>query len=106
MNKLMTIATGALTAVALAACSSVPERTGSFYECDRGTKLNVNYLKDSALVRVNGKRAIPLRQVASNRGTVYENHNGLRLERHGNSVTWNTAARSAAETCRTVITPF
>lgn len=106
MSKLIKIFAGCTATIAMAACSSIPERTGSFYECNRGTKLNVNYLKDGALVRVNGGRPMSLRQVSSNRGTAYENNNGVRLHRQGNNVTWNTAARSAPETCRTVITPF
>lgn len=105
MDKLNIITAG-VAALALTACSSIPERTGSFYECNRGTKLNVNYLKNSAIVRVDNGRPMSLRQVSSNSGTAYESNNGVRLHRQGNNVTWNTAARTAPETCRTVNTPF
>lgn len=106
MNKMMMIAVGGAAVAALGACSSLPARTGSFYECDRGTRLNVNYLSNGALVRVNGGRTLTLRTVASNSGAAYENKSGARLYRDGNQVTWNTALRSAPETCRVVATPL
>jgi hypothetical protein len=92
--------------LALTACSSVPRNTGTSYECDRGTRLKVDYVGDGAIVRVNGARTMVLKSTPSNRGQIYENRNGARLQRDGNNVTWNTAQRSAAESCRVVYTPL
>jgi Membrane-bound lysozyme-inhibitor of c-type lysozyme. len=94
------------TALAIAGCSSMPRNTGTSYECDRGTSLKVDYVRDGAIVRVNGRQTLVLRATPANRGEIYENRTGARLHRDGNQVTWNTAARSAPETCRAVITPL
>jgi|SRR5690606_29705424 len=93
-------------ALALAACSSVPRNTGTSYECDRGSRLKVDYVGDGAIVRVNGGRTMVLKSTPANRGQIYENKSGARLQRNGNDVTWNTALRSAPERCRTVHTPL
>lgn len=92
--------------LALAACSSVPRNTGTSYECDRGTRLKVDYVGDGAIVRVNGGRTMVLRSSPSNGGEVYENKMGARLNRQGNQVMWNTALRSAAESCHVVMRPL
>ena len=93
--------------LALAACSSVPPRnTGTSYECNAGTRLKVDYVGDGAIVRVNGRRTVVLKSTPANRGQIYENKSGVRLQRNGNEVTWNTAARSAPERCRVVYTPL
>ena len=42
----------------------------------------------------------------ANAGHIYENKSGARLARNGNDVMWNTAARTAAESCRVVYTPL
>lgn len=102
----MHIVAAAAATFALAACSSVPARTGTAYECSGGTRLKVDYLPDSAIVRVNGGRTLVLRSTPANSGAIYENKTGARLNRQGNQVTWNTAARSAAETCSVVIRPM
>ena len=47
-----------------------------------------------------------LKQTPSTGGAVYENKTGARLQRNGNDVTWNTALRSAPESCRVVYTPL
>lgn len=60
-------------------------------------------LREGALVRVNGGLALPFRQTPSNAGAVYES-GGNRLARDGNMVTWNTAVRTAPETCRVINT--
>ncbi len=39
-------------------------------------------------------------------GQAYENKSGARLYRNGNEVTWNTAARTAPESCRPVNRPM
>ncbi|KTE21010.1 hypothetical protein ATE67_06640 [Sphingopyxis sp. H050] len=93
-------------ALALGGCSGVPENSGTSYDCNRGTKLKVDYVGNSAIVRVNGMRSMVLKQTPSNGGPVYENRTGARLARNGNEVTWNTAARSAPESCRVVYTPL
>ncbi len=103
MNRVMAMTAAML---AIAGCSSVPRNTGTSYECDRGTRLKVDYVRDGAIVRVNGRQTLVLRETPANRGQVYENKTGARLHRNGNQVTWNTAARSAAETCRVVMTPL
>jgi hypothetical protein len=102
---IMMAAAGA--AVSLAGCASVPPRnTGTSYDCSGGTKLKVDYVGNGAIVRINGRRTVTLRQTPSNRGPVYENRTGMRLERNGNEVTWNTAARTAPENCRVTYTPL
>ena len=92
--------------LALAACSSVPRNTGTSYDCSGGTKLKVDYVGSTAIVRVNGLRSMVLKQTPSSAGSVYENKSGARLQRNGNDVTWNTALRSAPESCRVVYTPM
>src|SRR3546814_13565086 len=77
---------------------SPPRNTGTSYDCDRGTRLKVDYVGDGAIVRVNGRQTVVLKSTPANRGQVYENKTGARLQRSGNQVTWNTAARSAPET--------
>jgi hypothetical protein len=103
MNKMVAIFAATLT---VAGCSSVPRNTGTSYQCDRGTRLDVHYLPNGAVVRVNGGRTLTLRATPANRGQIYENKSGARLHRNGNQVTWNTAARSAPESCRVVMTPL
>lgn len=77
----------------------------SFYECSQGTRLVVDYVRNSAIVKVNGGRNIVLRQTPSVNGSVYEGRTGQRLERTGGGAVWNTAARTAPEQCRTVMVP-
>lgn len=92
--------------LALAGCRTVGTPGGSsFYECDHGTRLTVDYTGKGAIVQVNGGRRIAMRQTPSTGGAVYEGRAGQRLERTGGGAIWNTAARSAAERCRTIIVP-
>ena len=100
------IAIAALLALTLAACASTPARTGTSYQCDRGTRLTVNYLPNAAIVRVHGKQTMTLRTTPGVSGATYENKTGARLHRSGNEVTWNTALRSAPENCRVTMTPL
>ncbi|MBB6426538.1 MliC family protein [Sphingopyxis sp. JAI128] len=104
--KTITVYTTAITLLALTACSSMPRNTGTSYDCNRGTKLKVDYIGNGAIVRVNGRNSMVLKQTPSTGGAVYENKKGARLQRNGNEVTWNTALRSAPESCRTVNTPL
>lgn len=83
--------------------TSQPVNLGTTYECDRGTRLQVSYLREGALVRINGARAILFRETPSNAGAVYES-GANRLARNGNTITWNTGARSAPETCNAIRT--
>ncbi|WP_374526458.1 MliC family protein [Sphingopyxis sp.] len=106
MDASLKIAAASALALTLAACASTPPRTGSSYQCSSGTKLTVNYLPNAAIVRVNGGRTMTLRSTPANTGQVYENRTGARLARNGNDVTWNTAARTAPESCRPVYTPL
>ncbi|WP_086608460.1 MliC family protein [Erythrobacter donghaensis] len=102
--RIITTTLAAAGAVLLSGCMTTqPANVGTSYECDRGTKLQVSYLREAALVRVNGGRPIPFRQTPSNTGTVYES-GANRLARDGNILTWNTGARSAPEACRIVNT--
>ena len=47
-----------------------------------------------------------LKAAPTNMGQAYENKSGARLYRNGNEVTWNTAARTAPESCRPVNRPM
>ena len=106
MERMTMFATATVAALALAGCASAPRYTGTAYECDRGTRLTVNYLPNAAMVRVNGRQTMSLRSTPSNSGQIYENKSGARLHRNGNSVTWNTALRSAPENCRVAMRPM
>jgi hypothetical protein len=104
--KTTTLVAAGAAILSLAACSSVPRNTGTSYDCSGGTKLKVDYVGNTAIVRVNGMRSMVLKQTPANSGQIYENKNGARLHRNGNDVTWNTALRSAPESCRVVYTPM
>lgn len=105
MKKFASLPLAILSVIGVSGCMTTgqPANMGTTYECDRGTRLQVSYLKNGALVRVNGARAIPFKQTPSNQGEVYENA-ASRLARNGNKVTWNTGLRSAPETCRVINT--
>lgn len=91
---------------ALVACAPVGTPGGSsFYECSQGTRLRVDYRGRGAIVRVNDGAVIALRSTPSTGGAVFEGRQGQRLERRGNEVVWNTALRTAPETCRQIIIP-
>ena len=105
MKTIILVAAGAAI-FGLAGCSSVPRNTGTSYDCSGGTKLKVDYVGSTAIVRVNGMRSLVLKQTPSTGASVYENKTGARLQRNGNDVTWNTALRSAPESCRVVYTPL
>lgn len=106
MTKIIALSVAATTMLAVAGCASVPSNTGTSYECNRGTRLKVDYVGDGAIVRVNGGRTMVLKSTPANSGQIYENKSGARLHRQGNDVTWNTAIRSAPESCRVVYTPL
>ena len=105
MKTIILVAAGAAI-FGLAGCSSVPRNTGTSYDCSGGTKLKVDYVGSTAIVRVNGMRSLVLKQTPSTGASVYENKTGARLQRNGSDVTWNTALRSAPESCRVVYTPL
>jgi len=101
--KLAAPAAGALL---LSACMSVGgPGVSTYYECDRGTRLKVDFMGDRALVSVNGGRPEAMRSAPAASGAMYENRAGWRLHTKGNEATWNTALRSAPETCRQVVVP-
>lgn len=105
MYRLNTMAFVLVASAAATGCMSpgMPTNIGTSYECSSGTRLQVSYLRNGALVGVNGARPIPFTRTASNEGQVFEN-GGSRVARNGNTLTWNTAARSAPEECRPVMT--
>lgn len=106
MKQAATAAAGvaALCAAILSGCTTTPPaNVGTTYECDRGTRLQVSYLRESALVRINGARIISMKQTPSNAGETYEK-GGIRLARNGNTAMWNTGARIAPETCKVINT--
>lgn len=90
----------------LSACMSVGgPGVSTYYECDRGTRLKVDFVGDGALVSVNGERAQLMRSAPAASGAIYENRAGWRLHTKGNEAMWNTALRSSPETCRQVTVP-
>ena len=90
----------------LSACMSVGgPGVSTYYECDRGTRLKVDFMGDRALISVNGGRAEAMRSTPAASGAIYENRAGWRLHTKGNEAMWNTALRSAPETCRQVAVP-
>jgi len=92
--------------LSLSACMSVGgPGVSTYYECDRGTRLKVDFVGDGALVGVNGARAQLLRSAPAASGAMYENRAGWRLHTKGNEAMWNTALRSSPETCRQVMVP-
>ncbi len=106
MTKMIAILVAGTATLAIAGCASVPRNTGTSYECSGGTRLKVDYVGGGAIVRVNGGRTMVLKSTPANSGQIYENRTGVRLSRNGNDVTWNTALRSAPESCRVVYTPM
>lgn len=106
-RRLMLFATGAVAvALSLQGCRTPGTPGGSsFYQCDARTRLTVDYTPGGAIVRVNRGRAMTLRQTPSVAGSVYEGRAGQRLERRGGYVVWNTALRTAPQTCQSVIVP-
>ena len=93
-------------ATLLSGCASVGgPGSSTYFECDRGTRLKVDYGPRGALVRINGGRSVTLRANPTNAGASYEGRSGERLSVMGNSATWNTALRMAPETCRAVAVP-
>jgi hypothetical protein len=97
-------AVGALTL--LSGCTSIGgPGVSTYFECDRGTRLKVDYTGNGAIVRVDGGRTLALRSTPANSGAIYEGRGGERLAVNGGTATWNTAARSAPESCRTVAVP-
>jgi hypothetical protein len=105
MDKLAEMTFVLAVSAALSGCMSpgMPASRGTTYECSGGTRLQISYLRNGALVGVNGARPLPFSRTPSNGGQVFEN-GGSRVARQGNNVSWNTAARSAPEECRPVIT--
>mgnify|MGYP002784399393 CR=1 FL=1 len=90
----------------LSGCASVGgPGVSTYYECDRGTRLKVDYRDGGALVSVNGGRAERLRATPAASGSAYENAAGWRLHEKGGTAVWNTSARTAPESCRTVTLP-
>lgn len=105
MHRIKFVALGG-AALLLSACMSVGGLgVSTYYECDRGTRLKVDFMGDRALVSVNGGRAERMRSAPAASGAMYENRAGWRLHTKGNEAMWNTALRSSPETCRQVMVP-
>ncbi|WP_077148568.1 MliC family protein [Sphingopyxis sp. KK2] len=105
MMKAEGVAAGGL-ALALSACASVGgPGVSTYYECERGTRLKVDFNRNGALVRVDNGNTQMLRQVPAASGAAYEGKGGWRLHTKGDEAVWNTAARTAPETCRRVAVP-
>jgi len=106
MMKASLLGVSAAMLCLLAGCGPVGTPGGSsFYECSQGTRLRVDYRGRGALVRINDRATVTLRTTPSVGGAVYEGRHGERLERRGDMVVWNTAARTAPEQCRRIILP-
>lgn len=104
MPKIAALGGGVL--LLLSACAAVGgPGVSTYYECDRGTRLKVDFVGDRALVSVNGGRAEAMRSAPAASGAMYENRAGWRLHTKGNEAMWNTALRSSPETCRQVMVP-
>ncbi|KAB2857552.1 MAG: lysozyme inhibitor [Sphingopyxis terrae] len=106
MIRIAKLAAAGAAILVVAGCASYPQNTGTLYECNRGTRLQVDYVANGAIVRVDGRRSMVLKAAPTNMGQAYENKSGARLYRNGNEVTWNTAARTAPESCRPVNRPM
>lgn len=90
----------------LSACQTMGgPGASSYYECDRGTQLKVDYLRNGALVSVDGRRALPLKVAQSIGGQTYEGAGGARLRVNSGTATWNGADRSAPQSCRSIAVP-
>ncbi len=106
MNKLVMTAMMLGGVITLSGCQTHGgPGVSNYYECDRGTRLKVSYLRNGALVSVNGRRTLPLKSVPGIGGGSYEGAGGVRLRQEGGRVIWNTADRSAPESCREVAVP-
>jgi membrane-bound inhibitor of C-type lysozyme len=104
--RMMNLGAVGAAALLLSACASIGgPGVSTYYECDRGTRLKVDFVGDDALVGVNGGRSQPMRPAPAASGAMYENGAGWRLHTKGNEAMWNTALRSAPETCRQVMVP-
>lgn len=102
----MKVASVGAAALLLSACAAVGgPGVSTYYECDGGTRLKVDFVGDRALVSVNGGRAETMRSAPAASGAMYENRAGWRLHTKGNEAMWNTALRSSPETCRQVMVP-
>jgi membrane-bound inhibitor of C-type lysozyme len=98
-----TIAIAALATLA-AACAPVGGPGAStFYACDRGTMLRVDFTDRAAFVRVNGGEALRLPQEPAASGTSYMTPQHS-LRTRGSEAMWSVG-RMAPEQCRQVAVP-
>lgn len=96
----------AITVLALAAGACVPKGgpgTSTFYECDRGTMLRVDFTDRAAFVYVNGGERLRLPQERAASGTSYMTPQHS-LRTRGSEATW-AVGRMAPEQCRQVAVP-
>lgn len=105
MNKKLLLTAISASALTMTGCMTTGgPGTSTYLECDRGTRLQVDYMGNSAVVRVNGGPRILLRQTPAASGTSYEG-GGYALREHQGTVMWNGPTREAPYTCRQVIVP-
>lgn len=105
MTKRLIIAAATSGLFALSGCMTTSgPGSSTYFECDRGTRLQVDYMGNSAIVRVNGGPRILLRQTPAASGTAYEGR-GYALREHQGTVTWNGPTREAPYSCSRVMVP-
>lgn len=105
MPKVIIGAAGIAAATLLSACAPAGGvGTSSFFECDRGVRLQVDYRGRMAFVRVNGAAPLRLMQTPAASGTAYEG-GGYALREHQGAVMWNGPTREAPYSCRQVMVP-
>ena len=100
--KKMIVAAAALAALAGCVPKGGPGAS-TYFECDRGTKLQVDFAGQTAFVRVNGADPlrIPAMQAASGARYSSGTHE---LWTKGDTATW-TVGRMVPEQCRQVVLP-
>ncbi len=98
------VITAGAALAALAGC--VPKGgpgASTYFECDRGTKLQVDFAGETAFVRVNGAKPLRLPAVQAASGGRYSSGTH-EFWNKGNTATW-TVGRMVSEQCRQVVLP-
>lgn len=82
-----------------------PGPRGVHYECSPPRSLNVTFHRHGAAVRVDGAKAIRLREVPSVGGSKAYEGSGYALRITGNRAVWTGRTREAPYECREVGLP-
>lgn len=100
-----TLSFAIVAAGALAGCAHDIGGPGvsTYFECERGTRLKVDYLSNGAFVGIDGRKAIPLKQVPAVSGTAYESRQ-YQLQVQGGGARW-IDSRLPAQSCSQVRVP-